>query len=471
MIRSNLLRCRFLHWRPSFRSGCGCSTLQSTPCVKMSMWHRRNSGEPMPAIDSETPGGSGLVRPIPDALIGLLGCAMLLNYADRGSLSITAPVLKESFGIDNAAMGLLLSSFFWSYAFSQPIAGWITQRFPPRTVLASGVALWSVATIACGFATSFALLFTFRLLLGIGESVIFPVNACIYSRAPEAQRGRANGMMAVGSYIGPFIGTLAGGVILASLGWRAVFWVLGGVSLIWVLPWLAMSRSLLRYCAEPHPDPANYREILGTRGLWGASLGQFCYSYQFYLVLTWLPLYLVKSAHFSIAQMTAIGGTLYISQSVTAGCTGLASDLLVTRGFAPTVVRKSFLVFGLTLTGSCLSLISIAPAQSALLLVLAGVGNGFTGPMVFSIGQTLAGPRAGGRWMGIQNMIGNFSGITAPIVTGIVADRTGSFAGAFILAGIISVVGIISWIFVVGPVCQTRWQSRRVTLGQHKLAV
>lgn len=420
----------------------------------------------MAVITAQPSAGDGAgTRPIPAALIALLALAMLLNYADRGSLSIAAPALKEAFGIDNATMGLLLSAFFWSYAFSQPLAGWLTQRYAPRIVLAAGIALWSAATIACGFATSFAMLFAFRLLLGIGESVIFPVNACIYSHAPEQQRGRANGATAVGSYIGPSLGTLAGGVILATLGWRAVFWVLGGVSLLWIAPWLAASRKLLRECAEPHLDPASYREILRKRCLWGASLGQFCYSYQFYLVLTWLPLYLVKSAHFSIGRMTAVGATLYIFQAVTAGMTGLASDLLIGRGLPPTLVRKAFLVFGLALTGTCLGLISQYPAQAALFLILAGVGNGFTGPMVFSIGQSLAGPRAGGRWMGIQNMIGNFSGIVAPLVTGIVADRTGSFAGAFVLAGLISVIGIMSWIFVVGPVREARWRSRMDGLG------
>lgn len=393
------------------------------------------------------------------ALVGLLATAMLLNYADRGSLSIAAPALRDAFAIDNAGMGLLLSGFFWSYALSQPLAGWLTQRFPPQTVLAVGVGLWSIATIACGLATSFAMLFAMRLILGLGESVIFPVNACIFSRAPEQQRGRANGATAIGSYLGPSLGTFAGGMILVAFGWRMVFWVLGGVSLLWVIPWLASSKRLLGSCAEPHPNPAAYRDILRQRNLWGASIGQFCYSYQFYLVLTWMPLYLVESEHFSIARMTAVGVILYVCQAISAGLTGLASDLLIARGVSPTRVRKSFLLTGLAGSGACLTSIAIMPSHAAVLLVLSGICTGFAGPMVFTIGQTLAGPRAGGRWIGIQNMVGNFSGIAAPILTGIVADWTGSFSGAFVLAGAISIIGIGCWWLIVGAVREVEWRA------------
>jgi MFS family permease len=398
-------------------------------------------------------------------LVVLLAAAMLMNYADRGSLSIVAPVLQDAFHIDNWWMGVVLSAFFWSYALSQPLAGWVTQRFPPRIVLAAGVGLWSLATIGCGLVSSLAMLFVMRLLLGIGESVIFPVNACIFSQSAEDQRGRANATTAVGSYLGPSLGTFAGGLILAALGWPAVFWVLGGVTLLWVVPWLALSRRLLGSCAEPHPDPAEYRDIVRQPGLWGASLGQFCYSYQFYLVLTWMPLYLVKAQHFSIRQMTGIGVAVYVCQAISAALTGLISDRLIARGASSTAVRKGFLIAGLTGTGASLTLIGAMPGASVPLLILSGFFTGLSGPMVFTIGQSLAGPRAGGRWMGFQNMVGNFAGIVAPMVTGFIASRTSSFAPAFVLAGAMSIIGVLSWWLLVGPVRAVEWRPRSPALA------
>src|SRR3954452_16288698 len=123
-------------------------------------------------------------------LVSLLAVAMFLNYTDRGSLSIVAPVLKQQLGISNAAMGLLLSAFFWSYAIAQPAAGWVAQRFAPRTVLAVATGLWSLATFACGLATGIALLFVFRMLLGLAESVIFPTNARIFAEYTVERQGR-----------------------------------------------------------------------------------------------------------------------------------------------------------------------------------------------------------------------------------------------------------------------------------------
>src|SRR3954465_6812299 len=196
-------------------------------------------------------------------LVFLLAGAMFLNYTDRGSLSIVAPSLKQQLGIGNAAMGLLLSAFFWSYAIAQPAAGWVAQRFAPRTVLAVATGLWSLATIACGLATGIAMLFVFRMLLGLAESVIFPTNARIFAEhAPEHQRGRCNSAMTVGQAAGPTAGTLIGAMVLIAYGWRAVFLVLGGMSLLWLVPWLLRRDASLEGKAAKQQPPATYREIL-----------------------------------------------------------------------------------------------------------------------------------------------------------------------------------------------------------------
>src|SRR4051812_13788263 len=280
-------------------------------------------------------------------LVTLLGLAMFLNYTDRGSLSIVAPALQRQLGISNAAMGLTLSAFFWSYAIAQPAAGWVAQRFAPRTVLAAATALWSLATFACGLATGLAMLFVLRMLLGLAESVIFPTNARIFAEhAPEHQRGRCNSAMSVGHSMGPTAGTLIGAMILIAYGWRAVFFVLGGLSLLWLVPWLARRDASLEGKAAKQQPPATYREILRQRALWGACAAQFCYSYPFYLVLTWLPLYLVNSQHLSLGTMAAVTAALYALQAVAAVISGWAAGVLIASGHSPTVGGKGFVIGG-----------------------------------------------------------------------------------------------------------------------------
>jgi MFS family permease len=392
-------------------------------------------------------------------LVTLLALAMFLNYTDRGSLSIVAPVLKSQLGISNAAMGLVLSAFFWSYAIVQPAAGWVAQRYAPRTVLAVATALWSLATFACGLATGLVMLFALRMLLGIAESVIFPTNARIFAEhAPEHQRGRCNSAMSVGHSMGPTVGTLVGAMILIGYGWRAVFFALGGLSLLWLIPWLARRDPSLEGRAAEQHEPATYREILRQRSLWGACAAQFCYSYPFYLVLTWLPLYLVNSQHFSIGSMALITAALYALQAIAAVVSGWASDVLIGRGRSPTLVRKGFVIAGMAGTGLLFAGAALTSGlASTVLLVASGFTVGISGTMVFTIGQTLAGPRAGGRWMGFQNMCGNFSGIAAPIVTGLVVDWSGSFAGAFFVVAALSVVGVLCWLWLVQDIRPVEW--------------
>jgi ACS family D-galactonate transporter-like MFS transporter len=169
----------------------------------------------------------------------LLGLSVFINYLDRGNLSIAAPMLKEELGISSAQLGFLLSAFFWSYACLQPVTGWLVDRFNVKWVFAGGFFLWSLATATIGIAHAFVTLFALRLLLGVGESVAFPSYSKIIAlHIPEEHRGFANSMVTVGLALGPGLGILAGGELMARFGWRPFFIVLGLGSLIWLLPWV-----------------------------------------------------------------------------------------------------------------------------------------------------------------------------------------------------------------------------------------
>ena len=394
-------------------------------------------------------------------VVALLALATFINYADRGSLSVAAPVLKDTLAISNGQMGILLSAFFWTYALAQPLAGALTHRVDVRVVLAGGLMLWACATLLSGFAGSFAVLLGLRGLLGLGESVMFPANSRIVSCIPEHLRGRSNGYIAAAMALGPSAGTLAGGLILAAMGWRAVFIGLGAVSLLWLLPWLTVPRLHGTDVDQESHDlgEPGYAELLGQRALWGAALGHFCANYQYYLLLTWLPLFLVKSAHFSLREMAWIGGGVFAAQSLASLVGGALSDALVRRGGSATLVRKGFILAGVVGCGVALLMASNASQYWVVVwLVLAGASQGVISPMIFTIGQTLAGPSAGGRWIGVQNLVGNLAGILAPVVTGYAVDWTGSFQGALIIAAAMSVFGVVAWGLVIGRVEPIAWR-------------
>lgn len=391
----------------------------------------------------------------------LLALAVFINYVDRGNLATAAPLIKDELKLSGTQLGILLSAFFWTYVPAQMLAGWLSERINAYSTLAAGLFLWSLATIASGFATGFAALIAFRLLLGLGESAAFPCSSCLLARhLPDHRRGSANGLIAAGLALGPAFGTLTGGLLMADYGWRAVFVVFGACSLLWLWPWFSVTGGEHDTAKKKTVDTSpSFLAILGLREAWGASLGHFTSNYSFYFVITWLPLYLVKFRGFSVAEMSALGGLIYLVYAASALASGWLSDRWMGAGASANRVRKTAMITAQA--GVALAMAGCAVGNSTFsiaCLFLAGLSFGPGTSNIYAVAQTLAGPKAAGKWVGIQNCVGNLAGIVAPIVTGFVVDRTGEFYWAFVVAGLIAVVGMICWGIVIRRVEPIDWE-------------
>ena len=133
--------------------------------------------------------------------------------------------------LSNEAYGLAVSAFFWIYVPVQLFAGWLCDRFSVYRLLAFGIVLWAASTLLMGFVGGFASLFVLRIMLGVGESLAFPGSSKIIARhVPPERRGIANAAVAMGIAFGPAVGTLAGGLMVAHWGWRAMFIVFGALT-------------------------------------------------------------------------------------------------------------------------------------------------------------------------------------------------------------------------------------------------
>ena len=100
-----------------------------------------------------------------------------------------------------------------------------------------------------------------------------------------------------------------------------------------------------------------------------------------------------------------------------------------------------------------------APEFAVVFLLVASAAFGMNASNIWAITQTLAGPRAAGRWTGLQNFVGNLAGVAAPAVTGFAVERTGNFVWAFMITGVISILGAASWVFVLGRVEPVQWSN------------
>src|ERR1700686_4914845 len=392
----------------------------------------------------------------------LLGLSIFISYIDRSNLSIAAPLIKDELHLSSSQLGLLLSSFFWTYAFLQLISGWLVDRLNVNWVFAGGFFLWSIATIVTGMVHGFFMLLLLRLLLGVGESVAYPSYSKIIAlHYREEHRGIANSIISAGLALGPGFGLLAGGLLISRFGWRAFFVFLGLLSLSWLIPWLAWMPPAKAAIHLNKIAAPSYAALLLQRSAWGTIIAQFGYNYVSYFLLTWLPFYLVRDKHFSIAAMAKIGATGYVLSAVLALFCGWLSDHLIRSGGTPTRVRKSFVAGGLAGAGVLLFLSAISPAAWNVPLLILGIAcQGISSSNIWAISQTLAGPYAAGRWTGLQNGSGNLAGIVAPALTGFILDRTGHFEWPFALAALVALAGASSWLFIVGPVQPITWPER-----------
>jgi MFS family permease len=408
---------------------------------------------------------TGSQSPSTRRLATLLAVAIFINYVDRGNLATAAPVIVQQLHLSATQIGILLSAFYWTYALSQPAAGWLAERSTPRWVIAGGFAIWSIATMLTGAATGFATLLGLRMLLGVGESVAFPCSSKLLAQhVAISERGRANGGIAVGLALGPAFGTYVGGLILARFGWRPLFVSLGALSLLWLWPWLAGAHPAdAEGRARAQDAGPSFVEIIRQRAAIGSAIGHFCFNYGLYFVLSWLPLYLVRERGFSIPRMAAFGGAIYLVQAVSAWVTGRAQDRWIRRGGTPNRAYKAAVIAsGLIVAGGLLGAVAAPPLVSAGCLLLIGVAFGLSSATLYAAAQTLAGPTAAGRWVGFQNMVGNFAGIVGPAITGFMVDRSGHFFTAFGLAIAVALTGVWCWVVIVPRIEPLTWSQPRV---------
>lgn len=397
----------------------------------------------------------------------LLWLSVFLNYIDRSNLSIAAPQLKSELGLSATQLGVLLSAFFWTYASLQIPAGWLVDRLEVKWVFASGFLIWSAATAVTGTLHSFAALLAVRILLGIGESVAYPsYSKIIANHFPLSRRGLANAVVSSGLCFGPSVGMLFGSLLMARVGWRPFFLVLGSLSLLWLAPWSIWMPHLKPLPEHHQQQSPRLLEIIMRRAWLATALGLFALNYVNYFLLTWLPFYLVRERGFTMDQMAKIGGCTMLVAALSALASGRLSDRWINAGASTTRVRRGFMVVGGLVVGFFLVAAVISSRNiSVALLMLAAVGFGMETSNVWAITQTLAGPKAAGRWAGSQNCLSNLAGAVGPALTGLLVDRTGHFFWPFLIAGAVAWSGAVVWMVLLGPIEPVAWKPISSTIG------
>jgi ACS family D-galactonate transporter-like MFS transporter len=404
----------------------------------------------------------------------LLGSGILVNYFDRIGLSVAGPQLQLEFGLDPAQLGLIFSVFFWSYALLQIPVGVVLDRFGVMPIGRIGAALWSVATALTALAGGVGGIIAARVLLGIAEAPAFPANAKATGYwFPRDERALATAIFDSAAKFSNVIGAPLIGLAVVNFGWRGAFWSMAVLNFAYFILFFLFYRDP---SADHRLSATEYDHIRGgggavegtaatgagamlgyllsTRKIWGLTIGFAAYGYSFALFLTWLPGYLVHEMHMSIlgsAEYTAIPWMVATVTDLVIG--GWLIDFLIRRGNDETLVRKTVLVIGMALGLAVFGAAFTArPALAIVWISIALGGLAAAAPVGWSIPSLIA-PKGGAATIGgIMNFVNNLMGAIAPIVTGFVVGITGSFDGAFLVAGIALVIGIFAYVVLLGRI-------------------
>jgi ACS family D-galactonate transporter-like MFS transporter len=404
----------------------------------------------------------------------LLGMGVLINYIDRIGLSVAAPQIKEMFNLTPVELGLLFSAFAWSYSLLQIPVGMVLDRFGPTRVGRWGAFLWGVASIITAFSSGFAGIFVARILLGVAEAPAFPVS----SKAtgywfPRHERGMATAIFDAAAKFSNVIGVPLVALTVVTFGWRWGFGLTAALSFMYFIAFYVLyrdpsaderlSKSELDYiqrggAAPEGPADAGAVNMLGyllTKSkVWGLTIGFAAYGYTFYLFLTWLPGYLVESMHMSILKSAGFAAIPWAFATLTdLFVGGWLIDHLISKGKDESKVRKAVLVTGMTFGLAVFGATQTTdPAWAIFWISIALGGLASAAPVSWSLPSLIAPKGGAGTVGGIMNFANNLMGAAAPIVTGMIVGATSSFTNAFFVAGVILLIGIACFVFVLGKI-------------------
>jgi ACS family D-galactonate transporter-like MFS transporter len=396
-----------------------------------------------------------------------------INYVDRASLSVAMPTISKEFGIDSAAQGIILSSFFWTYAPMQIPGGWLADRYRPRLIIGGATMLWGAFQAMAALATGWVGLLLARLGLGLAEGPIYPASGKLNAVwLPARERGRGAVIIDGGAPLG----TAFGGLIIAALigafdSWRAAF-VIAGLGTI--------AAGLFAYCYirdNPREQPSineaeaqyierehakedelltagqagrtNVLDFLRFRSFWGMLLGWLGFDLVWYGLVAWAPNYLAQARHLSLA---AIGGATFIifgAGFVGEIAGGFLADYWKERGGSPNVVMRTVLgISGVLTTLSTFFLAFVSSPVAAVALLSNTLFFLRWAGLYWSIPATLTDRGRVGVLGGMMNFAGNVGGILVPIIVGVIVQVTGSYFLALMFFSGSGVLHLISSLII-----------------------
>jgi MFS family permease len=396
-------------------------------------------------------------------VLALLFVGGMINYLDRSAIAVAAPFLSKQLSLSPSQLGWVFSVFFFGYAAFCFVGGYASDRIGGRNVFAVAAVVWSVFCGLTAFVFSYASLLIVRVIFGAGEGPYgSATNKLISNWFPRHQQGSAVGWANSGTPLGGAIAGPIVGFIALAYGWRVSFVVIALIGLCWAIAWVllvterpeqnvdASAAERAAIAASPETPtagpPVTFGRLLVRPGVLATAFAFFGYAYILYFFLSWFPSYLTMQQHLSVSSMSFAGAIPWLLGFIGLAGGGMVSDVIYRFTGNAVRARKLVLVGGLLIAAVCVALAGeVTGVLAAVSLMAVSVFFMYlTGHTYFTLVlDTVENSRVGGV-SGFVHLIANLAGIVAPAVTGYMVEASGSFTGAFVLAGAIAVLGALS---------------------------
>jgi len=386
-------------------------------------------------------------------IVALLCAATTINYVDRQTLSILSPLMRKELYLTERDYANIVTAFLIPYTVMYALGGRIIDAIGVRLGLFLSLGWWSLATMLTAFVRGAFSLGTMRFLLGLGEPCVYPsgVKVCGEWFAPRL-RATATGIFSAGSSIGAVIAPPLIAAITYYFGWRAAFFIPGMLGLLWLPLWWFTYRPAPRNETEVSPPAPRWSQLLRQRTVWGLILPRFFSDPVWYFYIFWLPDYLQRERHLSLAEIGFYGWIPFLFADLGSIGGGYLSDLLVRRGMASPRARMMvlFAIGCLAPIGAIAGIVPTAASAIAVTCFVAFLTQAWS-TNTASLCADLTPHAATATVFGMMGMAGSLAGAFFAQILGFAIQHFG-YSSAFVLASVLHPCAATILFFVLRPV-------------------
>lgn len=389
-------------------------------------------------------------------IVWTLLCSTAINYINRQTLSVLAPVISQQFHLNHSQLSNIFGTFQFAYAATWLVGGVLLDAIGTRLGLSIAVVWWSLVSIATGFANSAFSFAGLRFFLGIGEGFNWPgASKAVAEFFPAQERSLAVAIFDSGSSVGGAVAAIAIPWIALKFGWRSAFAFSGALGFLWLALWLAVYPRSRSNAKQSRPsslklnDFRSWFPILKRRETWGIVIGRSLTDPIWWFYVFWLPQYLSDTRGFGLKQIAAFAWIPFVAADIGNFAGGWASGALVKRGVPVLTARKWICVIScLPLLAGIPAVLAAGPASALGFICIALFGFASWSTMGLTFPSDLFPSVVVGSVTGLSGFAAGLTGTVFTLLIGVIVDHF-SYFPAFVLAATAPIAATISVVWLI----------------------